>query len=146
MIDKKIKKSIKSLIKILKKEKLSSIKFANKSSSIELSQEISSQITRNSNNITDEEVSSKDSVESNQTRVLDTIDSPMVGVVYLSAKPSSPTFIKKGQKIKKGTTICLIEAMKTFNEIKADKDGVVSRILVKNAEAVEFGQPLIELK
>ena len=146
MIDKKIENSIKSLIKILKKEKLSSIKFANKSSSIELSQEISSQITRNSNNITDEEVSSKDSVESNQTRVLDTIDSPMVGVVYLSAKPSSPTFIKKGQKIKKGTTICLIEAMKTFNEIKADKDGVVSRILVKNAEAVEFGQPLIELK
>lgn len=146
MIDKKTENSIKSLIKILKKERLSSIKFSNKFSSIELSQEITSQITRNSNNITDEEVSSKDSVESNQTRVLDTIDSPMVGVVYLSAKPSSPTFIKKGQKIKKGTTICLIEAMKTFNEIKADKDGVVSRILVKNAEAVEFGQPLIELK
>ena len=146
MIDKKTENSIKSLIKILKKERLSSIKFSNKFSSIELSQEITSQITRNSNNITDEEVSSKDSVDSNQTRVLDTIDSPMVGLVYLSAKPSSPTFIKKGQKIKKGTTICLIEAMKTFNEIKADKDGVVSRILVKNAEAVEFGQPLIELK
>ena len=146
MIDKKTENSIKSLIKILKKERLSSIKFSNKFSSIELSQEITSQITRNSNNITDEEVSSKDSVDSNQTRVLDTIDSPMVGVVYLSAKPSSPTFIKKGQKIKKGTTICLIEAMKTFNEIKADKEGVVSRILVKNAEAVEFGQPLIELK
>ena len=146
MIDKKTENSIKYLIKILKKEKLSSIKFSNKSSSIELSQEINSQITRNIKNIIDEEANSKDSVNSNQNIVLDTIDSPMVGVIYLSAKPSSPTFIKKGQKIKKGATICLIEAMKTFNEIKADKDGVVSRILVKNAEAVEFGQPLIELK
>ena len=146
MIDKKIENFIKSLIKILKKEKLSSIKFANKSSSIELSQEISSQITRNSKNIINEEIIAKDSVNSKQDSSFDTIDSPMVGVIYLSAKPSSPTFIKKGQKIKKGTTICLIEAMKTFNEIKADKDGVVCRILVKNAEAVEFGQPLIELK
>jgi acetyl-CoA carboxylase biotin carboxyl carrier protein len=146
MIDKKTENSIKSLIKILKKEKLSSIKFSNKSSSIELSQEITSQITRSSKNIIDEEVNTKDNANFNQDIVLDTIDSPMVGVVYLSAKPSSPTFIKKGQKIKKGSTICLIEAMKTFNEIKADKDGVVSRILVKNAEAVEFGQPLIELK
>ena len=146
MIDKKTENSIKSLIKILKKEKLSSIKFSNKSSSIELSQEINSQIIRNDKNIIDEDANTKDSVNSNQNSVLDTIDSPMVGVIYLSAKPSSPTFIKKWQKIKKGTTICLIEAMKTFNEIKADKDGVVSRILVKNAEAVEFGQPLIELK
>ena len=70
----------------------------------------------------------------------------MVGIVYLYPKPGSASFIKKGQKIKKGTTICLIEAMKTFNEIKAEKDGIVSSILVKNSEAVEFGQPLIELK
>ena len=146
MIDKKTENSKESLIKILKEEKLSSIKFSNKSSSIELSQEIDSQITRNYKNIIDEDANTKDSVNLNHNSVLDTIDSPMVGVIYLSAKPSSPTFIKKGQKIKKGTTICLIEAMKTFNEIKADKDGVVSRILVKNAEAVEFGQPLIELK
>ena len=60
MIDKKIENSIKSLIKILKKEKLSSIKFSNKSSSIELSQEITTQITRNNKNIMDEEVNSKE--------------------------------------------------------------------------------------
>ena len=146
MIDKKTENSIKYLIKILKKDKLSSIKYSNKSSSIELSQEITSQIIENNKNIIVEEVNEKVSINSNHHSAFDTIDSPMVGVIYLSAKPSSPTFIKKGQKIKKGTTICLIEAMKTFNEIKADKDGVVSRILVKNAEAVEFGQPLIELK
>ena len=73
------------------------------------------------------------------------IDSPMVGIVYMTPKPSSPPFIKNGQKVKKGDTICLIEAMKTFNEIKSDKDGVIKSILVKNGEAVEFGQPLFEI-
>ena len=65
--------------------------------------------------------------------------------IYLTPKPSSPPFVKSGQKIKKGDTICLIEAMKTFNEIKSDKDGVVKSILIKNGEAVEFGQPLFEI-
>ena len=73
------------------------------------------------------------------------IDSPMVGIIYLTPKPSSPPFVKKGQKIKKGDTICLIEAMKTFNEIKSDRDCTIKSILVKNGEAVEFGQPLFEI-
>ena len=76
---------------------------------------------------------------------MESIDSPMVGIIYLTPKPSSPPFVKGGQKIKKGDTICLIEAMKTFNEIKSDKDGVVKSILIKNGEAVEFGQPLFEI-
>ena len=59
--------------------------------------------------------------------------------------PSSPPFAKKGQKIKKGETICLIEAMKTFNEIKSDRDCIIREVLVKNGEAVEFGQPLFEI-
>ena len=70
----------------------------------------------------------------------------MVGVVYLTPKPSSPPFIKVGQKINNNDTICLIEAMKTFNEIKSDKSGVIKRILIKNGEAVEYNQPLIELE
>ena len=76
---------------------------------------------------------------------MQSIDSPMVGIIYLTPKPSSPPFVKSGQKIKEGDTICLIEAMKTFNEIKSDKDGVVKSILIKNGEAVEFGQPLFEI-
>ena len=52
-----------------------------------------------------------------------TIDSPMVGIMYLTPKPSSPPFVKKGQKVKKGDTICLIEAMKTFNAIKSATRG-----------------------
>ena len=73
------------------------------------------------------------------------IDSPMVGIIYLTPKPSSPPFAKKGQKIKKGDTICLIEAMKTFNEIKSDRDCTIKTVMVKNGEAVEFGQPLFEI-
>ena len=69
----------------------------------------------------------------------------MVGIIYLTPKPSSPPFAKKGQKIKKGETICLIEAMKTFNEIKSDRDCTIKNIMVKNGEAVEFGQPLFEI-
>ena len=143
MIDKKTENSINLLIKKLKDENLGSLKFSNKTISIEISNSsdsvqiaqspISSQPQNVSNTQTDEPSSMK------------TIDSPMVGIIYITPKPSSPPFVKSGQKIKKGDTICLIEAMKTFNEIKSDKDGVVKSILVKNGEAVEFGQPLFEI-
>ena len=65
----------------------------------------------------------------------------MVGIVYLTPNQAH-TFAKKGQKIKKGDTICLIEAMKTFNEIKSDRDCTIKTVMVENGEAVEFGQPL----
>ena len=66
-------------------------------------------------------------------------------IIYLTPKPSSTPFAKKGQKIKKGDTICLIEAMKTFNEIKSDRDCTIKTVMIKNGEAVEFGQPLFEI-
>ncbi len=70
------------------------------------------------------------------------ITSPMVGVIYLSPNPSQPTYVKKGDKVKTGDTLCLVEAMKTFNPVKADKAGVVSEILVKESQSVEYGEPL----
>ena len=73
------------------------------------------------------------------------VKSPMVGVTYLSADPNSQPYVKVGQHVKAGDTLLLIEAMKTFNEIKSDKDGLIKGILVKNGEAVEFGQPLFEI-
>ena len=143
MIDKKTENSINLLIKKLKDENLGSLKFSNKTLSIEISNNsgsvqiaqspISSQPQKVSNTLT------------NESSNMQSIDSPMVGIIYLTPKPSSPPFVKSGQKIKKGDTICLVEAMKTFNEIKSDKDGVVKSILVKNGEAVEFGQPLFEI-
>jgi acetyl-CoA carboxylase biotin carboxyl carrier protein len=143
MIDKKTENSINLLIKKLKDENLGSLKFSNKTISIEISNNLGSvQIAQNaiSNQAHNETNSS-----ANDTSIMQSIDSPMVGIIYLTPKPSSPPFVKNGQKIKKGDTICLIEAMKTFNEIKSDKDGVVKSILIKNGEAVEFGQPLFEI-
>ena len=143
MIDKKTENSINLLIKKLKDENLGSLKFSNKTISIEISNSSGSvQIAQSPVSSQSQNVSN---TQTNESSSMQSIDSPMVGIIYLTPKPSTPPFVKSGQKIKKGDTICLIEAMKTFNEIKSDKDGVVKSILVKNGEAVEFGQPLFEI-
>ena len=74
------------------------------------------------------------------------LKSPMVGVVYLKSDPKSNPFVSEGQAVKKGDTLCLIEAMKTFNPVKADRDGVVKKILVVDAETIEYDQPLFILE
>ena len=144
MIDKKINDSIDLLIKKLKEKDLVSIKITNKTNSIEVTNNLiyedSNQRQVQVNLPKDSEAPAKE-----KSSNMITIDSPMVGIIYITPKPSSPPFVKKGQKVKKGDTICLIEAMKTFNEIKSDKDGLIKSILVKNGEAVEFGQPLFEI-
>ena len=71
------------------------------------------------------------------------VKSPMVGVVYLSSDPSSPPYVKEGQHVKQGDILMLIEAMKTFNEIKAPKSGVIKKIVALNSQPVEFGETLI---
>ena len=143
MIDKKTENSINLLIKKLKDENLGSLKFSNKTISIEISNSSGSvQIAQSPVSNQPQNISN---TQTNESSSMQSIDSPMVGIIYLTPKPSSPPFVKSGQKIKKGDTICLIEAMKTFNEIKSDKNGVIKSILVKNGEAVEFSQPLFEI-
>ncbi|MCG0997690.1 acetyl-CoA carboxylase biotin carboxyl carrier protein [Acetobacter persici] len=70
------------------------------------------------------------------------VNSPMVGVAYLTPDPSSPPFVSEGQIVSAGQTLLLIEAMKTFNQIKAPKAGTVKTLLVTSGDPVEFGQPL----
>ena len=143
MLDKKINETIDVLIKKIKENNLGSIKLSNKTNTIEIS---NTSITYNSNQNLQSDRSITSQNEKNEKNVdLISIDSPMVGIIYLTPKPSSPPFAKKGQKIKKGETICLIEAMKTFNEIKSDRDCIIREVLVKNGEAVEFGQPIFEI-
>ncbi len=141
MIDKKTLTDLDIIIKKIKDNDLCSIKISNKTNTIEIT---NSYKTLNNNqtqlNLTEPKI---DKLENTTTLI--SIDSPMVGIIYMTPKPSSPPFVKTGQKIKKGDTICLIEAMKTFNEIKSDKDCVIKSVLVKNGEAVEFGQPLFEI-
>ena len=71
------------------------------------------------------------------------VKSPMVGVVYLSSSPSIPNYVEVGSSVKEGDTVCLIEAMKTFNPVKATKSGKVSKILISSGDPVEYGEPLV---
>ena len=143
MLDKKINETIDALIKKVKDNNLGSIKLSNKINTVEISNSSVNYTT----NLDDQNISKEKNQNINNTKKDNfiSIDSPMVGIIYLTPKPSTPPFAKKGQKIKKGDTICLIEAMKTFNEIKSDRDCTIKTVLVKNGEAVEFGQPLFEI-
>jgi acetyl-CoA carboxylase biotin carboxyl carrier protein len=71
------------------------------------------------------------------------VKSPMVGTVYLSADPQSKAYINIGDKVKKGDILMLVEAMKTFNPVEADRPGTVKAIYVQNSQPVEYGEPLV---
>lgn len=70
------------------------------------------------------------------------VKSPMVGTFYRSASPGTKVFTDVGQSVQVGDTLCIIEAMKILNQIEADKSGTITKILVENAQPVEYGQPL----
>src|SRR5690554_1888593 len=74
------------------------------------------------------------------------IKSPMVGTFYLTSSPDSDPFVSVGDTVKDNTTVCIIEAMKLFNEIEAEVDGEIIEILAKNGELVEYNQPLFGIK
>lgn len=75
-----------------------------------------------------------------------TVKSPMVGTMYHASSPDTPPFVKVGQTVKAGDTLCIIEAMKMFNEIESDASGVVIDILVDNGQPVEYDQPLFVIE
>jgi len=72
----------------------------------------------------------------------ETIDAPIVGTFYRASSPDADSFVEVGIKVTSETVVCIIEAMKVMNEIKAEKSGTIKEILIENAQAVEFGQPL----
>lgn len=76
----------------------------------------------------------------------DVVESPLVGVAYLSPAPDKPAFVAVGDTVKKGQTLLIVEAMKVMNEVPAPKDGVITEILVTNEEVVEFGKGLVRIK
>ncbi len=75
-----------------------------------------------------------------------TTNAPMVGTFYSAPSPGAPDFVKIGDSVHEGDTICIIEAMKILNQIEADKSGTVKAVLVENTQPVEFGQPLIVIE
>ena len=74
-----------------------------------------------------------------------TIDSPMVGTFFAAPNPDSQPFVSVGDRVDGETVVCLIEAMKVFNEIKAETTGTIAKVLVENGQAVEYGEPLFEI-
>ena len=74
------------------------------------------------------------------------VKSPMVGTFYSKSSPSADAFVKKGCKVKKGDTLCIIEAMKLMNEIESEYDGEIVEILASDEDMVEYGQPLFIIK
>ena len=131
------KKIIEELVGYLKEFDLSEIEYAEGTTKIKVSR------ATNSSSIVSTELNKKKSiVESNDKNVT----SPIVGTVYLAPESGAKKFVEVGQKVKKGQTIMIIEAMKTMNHIPSTENGTVSKILVKDGEPVEFGQPLISVK
>ena len=131
------KKIIEELTGYLKEFNLSEIEYAEGATKVKVSRSI------NNSNVIPAGVNKKQSIiEENGTHVT----SPIVGTAYLSPEPGAKKFVEVGQKIKKGQTIMIIEAMKTMNHVPSTQDGTVSKILVKDGEPVEFSQPLILVK
>ena len=131
------KKIIEELTGYLKEFNLSEIEYGEGSTKVKVSRSI------NSSNIAPSEIKKKqEAIESNGIN----ITSPIVGTAYLAAEPGGKKFVEVGKKIKKGQTIMIVEAMKTMNHVPSTQDGTVSKILVKDGEPVEFGQPLVSVK
>ncbi|MFW7433377.1 acetyl-CoA carboxylase biotin carboxyl carrier protein [Vagococcus carniphilus] len=75
----------------------------------------------------------------------ETVNAPIVGVIYTASDPSAPAFVQVGDKVSVGDTLCIIEAMKIMNEVKSDVAGTVTEILIENEDVVEFGQALFRI-
>ena len=143
-IDKTDLENIFLIKKEFKLKNITTIKIKKGNYEIELSSETQG-ITKsiiNSKNI-DEKVIDKKTTKERVIKSENIVKSPMVGVAYLSADPASKAYVKIGQHVKQGDTLLLIEAMKTFNEVKAPISGIVKEIIVLNSQPVEFGDDLI---
>ena len=131
------KKIIEELTAYLKEFNLTEIEYAEGTTKVKVSRSIVN------STITPSEVKKKkEIIESDGTN----ITSPIVGTAYLAPEPGAKKFVEVGQKIKKGQTIMIVEAMKTMNHVPSTESGTVSKIFVKDGEPVEFGQPLISVK
>mgnify|MGYP006094773379 CR=1 FL=1 len=142
-IDKKDLENISIIKKEFKLKNISTIKIKKGNYEIEISTS-NNNSPINISNIKKEEIINDNKVISKSIiKNENVVKSPMVGVAYLSSDPSTPPYIKIGQHVKQGETVLLIEAMKTFNEVKAPISGIVKEILILNNQPVEFGDQLI---
>ena len=136
------KKLIKELVDNLEEFKLTELEYQSGNTKIKVAKGTK---VSNVNKISDTVISNNKTVLNNEEEGV-RVKSPIIGTAYLAPEPGAKQFIQVGDKIKKGQTIIIVEAMKTMNHVPSTSDGVVKSILVKDGQPVEFGQTLILLK
>lgn len=153
-------RKIKKLIDLLEKTGIAEIEIKEGEESVRLSRNTSTQgisqvkyVTQETypaatehKQQTHEKKSSHNEKNENENIVGHILRSPMVGTMYSAPSPDAPSFVKIGQGVKVGDTLCIIEAMKMFNEIEADKAGIITKIHVQNGDPVEFDEPLFTIE
>ena len=152
-------RKIKKLMELLEESGIAEIEVKEGEESIKLSRNISSTTNMQVPQIIQQPVQTVQSPTNQQASDMgtntaedlkrekrNTVNSPMVGTFYASASPESKPFVTIGQSVKKGDTLCILEAMKMMNQVQAESDGKIVEILVDNAEPVEFDQPLFVLE
>ena len=134
-----------SLSKLLEQTGLSEIEIENKHvGRIKVAKNlINPNVLSSSPNNTNDNLVTKEETKIEKKDLSNAINSPMVGTIYLKPDPESEPFVSEGDKVKKGDTLLIIEAMKTMNNIPADKDGVIKKVLVENEQPIQFGDPLV---
>ena len=135
------KNLIKELVNYLNEFNLTELEYMDGSKKIKVSKSHKGVISQNvsDNLVSPNKAVLSSSAENNGTRV----KSPIIGTAYLAPEPGAKPFIKVGDKVKKGQTIMIVEAMKTMNHIPSSADGTVKKIMVNDGQPVEFGQTLI---
>ena len=131
------KKIIEELTGYLKEFNLTEIEYGEGATKVKVSRSVSSVIQAPS------EIKKKQEIIESDGK---NITSPIVGTAYLASEPGGKKFVEVGQKVKKGQTIMIVEAMKTMNHVPSTSDGIIKKVLVNDGQPVEFGQPLIVLK
>ena len=134
------KKLIKELVDSLEEYKLSELEYSEK--------DIKIKVARNFTNEGNKIVVSQNSKEIKNEKIETGIEikSPIIGTAYLAPEPGGKKFVEVGNKIKKGDTVMIVEAMKTMNHVPSTKDGVVKKIVVEDGQPVEYGQTLVILE
>lgn len=142
-------KNIEALIKLLKENDLTELEYEKDDEHIRIkraadesfAQSVSVSPQHNGNNPSHHVMAPKEVVTSSNT-----INAPTIGVFYTAKSPQDPPYVKPGDHIKQGDVVGVIEAMKVFTNVVADRDGIVEKVLVNNEEGVEYDQPLIQIK
>tara|TARA_B100001029_G_scaffold177991_1_gene183710 strand:+ start:7000 stop:7434 length:435 start_codon:yes stop_codon:yes gene_type:complete len=139
-------RKIKKLIEMLQESDLNEIEVKEGEESVRINRKKEKHIVQSVAKQSSKATKSDDTVDADDFTNLDVITSPMVGTFYKKPAPDKDPFVQVGQEVKKGDTVCIIEAMKMMNQVKSEFDGTIISVDVEDGEPVEFNQTLISIE